>query len=156
MNNEPENNGQGTTGAEGQEKTFTQEDVNRIVGERLARAKNESSPGLQEREQEINKRELMLDAREKLMEAGLSKDLLSALNCNSKEEMEKSIEMIKGLLDEANKPKRGVYRAILNPGEYDSSKRYSGSTDGHCGSTGSLHADTKDPASIRAAMGLKG
>ncbi len=151
MNNEPENNEQGTTGAENQEKTFTQEDVNRIVGERLARVKSESIPGLQEREQEIGKRELMLDAREKLMEAGLPKDLINALNCNSKEEMEKSIEMIQELLEDVKKPKRGPYRAV-----FDQTERYSGSTSGHCDSTGSLHAETKDPASIRAAMGLKG
>ena len=48
-----------------QGKTFTQEDVNRIVSERLARAKNAANGSGSDREQELDRRERQLDARER-------------------------------------------------------------------------------------------
>ena len=128
MNNEPENNGQGATGAGEPEKTFTQEES-------------------------ISQRELKLDARERLLDAGLPKELLSALNCNSKEEMEKSIEIIQGLMGEANKPKRGVYRAVVDPSQVSLSNGRVSCSSSNCGSP---IKDSNDPEAIRAAMGLKG
>lgn len=129
-------------GGQQQEKRFTQEDVNRIVGERLARVKSDASPELQEREQQLAQRELYLDARERLADAGLPKDLVKALNCNSKEEMENSIKTIQSFFGKSAQQPRG-YRVV------------STGTNSGPGSGGSANA-AGNPASIRKAMGLKG
>lgn len=137
---QPENSNyqQGDQGQQKNEKLFTQDEVNRIVGERLARVKNNSSGvnDFDRREQELNRRELQIEAREKLAEAGLPKDLLDAVNCNSKEEMEKSIKALTGFFG-ARKAQSG-YRV------------YTGIASGGNGGTGMNESD------IRKAMGLKG
>ncbi|MCI8401119.1 MAG: hypothetical protein HFI38_03325 [Lachnospiraceae bacterium] len=137
---------QAVGGTSGGEKTFTQEDVNRIVQERLARVKTDAAPDLQERERQLEQRSLYLDAREKLADAGLPKELLDALNCSSKESMEKSIKIIQGLMGRggaSQQSTRPVYRM----------------TGGGASNSGTGHASSSnasDPASIRRAMGLKG
>ena len=137
---QPENSNyqQGDQGQQKNEKLFTQDEVNRIVGERLARVKNNSSGvnDFDRREQELNRREMQIEAREKLAEAGLPKDLLDAVNCNSKEEMEKSIKALTGFFG-ARKAQSG-YRV------------YTGIAPGGNGGTGMNESD------IRKAMGLKG
>lgn len=55
------------------EKTFTQDEVNKIVSERLARDKGKNSAELEKREHELEQRELAMTAREKLAERGLPK-----------------------------------------------------------------------------------
>ena len=62
---------QGQPAQEEKEKTFTQEEVNRIVQERLARSKNkeqpkgeESNTGVQDKERELQTREMNILARE--------------------------------------------------------------------------------------------
>lgn len=114
-----------------QEKTFTQEDVNRIVQERLSRAKLDAAPDLEAREAALFRREIELDAREKLADAGLPQSLLSALNCSDKETMEKSIAAVQALI-----PQKSGYRIV------DTSVR-----------GGSGRSEDED---IRKAMGLKG
>ena len=55
----------GATGGQGSERTFTQEEVNRIVADRLARERAKSEPSLaDEREQALKAREAKLDCRE--------------------------------------------------------------------------------------------
>lgn len=125
-----------------QEKLFTQEEVNRIIGERLARVKGASmtSDAYAEREQSLNQRELQLDAREKLADAGISKDYLPLVNCSSEKEMNESIKLIGQLMGHQEKKPTG-YRVVQK------------STRGH-----SAHLQTPlngDP-DIRKAMGLKG
>lgn len=89
--------GQGTG-----EKTFTQEDVNRIVQERLAKekAKNSGDADYAKREQELLQRELRMDAKEILIDKGLPVQLLDALNCTDKKTMEKSIATIETVFNE--------------------------------------------------------
>lgn len=88
---------QGTGG-----KTFTQEDVNRIVGERLAKekAKNSGEADLAKREQELAQRELHMSAKELLSEKGLPVQLFDALNCTDEETMKKSISTIEKIFNE--------------------------------------------------------
>ena len=90
------------------ETTFTQEQVNKIVSDRLAREKVKSEAALAEREQQLAQRELLLTAKEKLTDAGLPVELLNALNVSSPEAMEKAITTLKGVIDkikaEAPKP----------------------------------------------------
>ena len=81
------------------ETTFTQEQVNKIVSDRLAREKVKSEAALAEREQQLAQRELLLTAKEKLTESGLPVELLNALNVSSPEAMEKAITTLKGVID---------------------------------------------------------
>lgn len=89
-------------------KTFSQDDVNRIVGERLAAEKRKGEVALAEREQQLAQRELLLTAKEKLSESGLPVELMDALNVSSPEAMEKAITTVKAVIDkikaEAPKP----------------------------------------------------
>lgn len=89
--------GQGTG-----EKTFTQDDVNRIVQERLAKekAKNSGEADLAKREQELAQRELHMTAKELLSEKGLPVQLFDALNCTDEETMKKSIATIETVFNE--------------------------------------------------------
>lgn len=91
------------------EKTFTQEDVNRIVGERLAKekAKNSGEADFAKREQELARRELHMTAKELLSEKGLPVQLFDALNCTDEEGMKKSIATIEKVFNDykANLPK---------------------------------------------------
>ena len=133
---------QGTAADEQQEeKLYTKEEVTQIVSSRLARAKLDASQskGFQDREAALNRRELELDAREALAEAGLSKDLVSAINCSDKETMLKSIQTLKALYGSAGPagPKYRVSTGISNT------------------SNGSGYRKDED-ADIRKAMGLKG
>ena len=77
------------------ETTFTQEQVNKIVSDRLVREKVKSEAALAEREQQLAQRELLLTAKEKLTDAGLPVELLNALNVSSPEAMEKAITTLK-------------------------------------------------------------
>lgn len=128
--------------AQEHEKMFTQEEVNKIVQNRLARAKSENNDaGFAEKEAELSKRELQLDAREKLVDAGLPKELVTAINCSSKEAMEKSIETLISFMNSnpsgINKAKNS-YRVIST------------------GISGNSNAGGNEDANIRKAMGLKG
>lgn len=130
---------------QGNQRLFTQDEVNEIVQHRLARAKGDAGAASSAREQELNKRELQLDAREKLADAGIPKDYLPLVNCSSKEEMENSIKLIATLMGQQQKKGSGYRVTITQPDK-----------------KGSLHSTGKrqnfpngDP-DIRAAMGLKG
>jgi hypothetical protein len=127
-------------------KTFTQDDVNRIVQERLARAKLEASPELQERERKCEQRELQLEAREKLAEAGLPKELLGAINCSTKEDLENSIDTIQKLFGKNGSTQQDK---VTSRYRVSAGTSNSGNGSGH-------HSSAKDPSSIRKAMGLKG
>lgn len=98
------------------EKTFTQEDVNRIVGERLAKekAKNSGEADLAKREQELAQRELHMSAKELLSEKGLPVQLFDALNCTDKETMEKSIATVEKIFNEykANATKQHTFKGF--------------------------------------------
>lgn len=97
------------TSAEG--KTFTQDEVNRIVQERLAKEKSKvTSNGeeeLNKRAAELDLRERKLTAREKLRENGLPDYLVDALNMNTDDDFQKSMEAILKMKGEtgSNEPK---------------------------------------------------
>ena len=87
--------GQGTG-----ERTFSQDDVNRIVQERLAKDREKASKELSDKEQELAQREFRLNSRQKLIEKGYPETLLDALNCNSEEAFDKALGIIDGLMEE--------------------------------------------------------
>ena len=86
-------------------KTFTQEDVNRIVQERLAKERSKAAGNgddeLSKRAAELDMRERKLNAREALRKEGLPDYLVDALNMNTEEDFQKSMEAIKKLKGES-------------------------------------------------------
>lgn len=110
-------------------KTFTQEEVNHIVQERLARVKAANIPD--QRELDLQRRETELSIREKIAENGLPAELAESLKGLEKAAAEKCIEIIAPYAKKATEP-------ILNA----------------VGPTGAGQAGKDD--AIRRAMGLKG
>lgn len=84
----------GTALEQQQEKTFTQEQVNAIVGKRLSEQKATLEADFVKREQELNKREMNIRAKELLSERGLPKGLSDVLRYDTEEELVKAIETI--------------------------------------------------------------
>ena len=80
-------------------KTFSQEEVNRIVGERLAKEKARGEATLAERERQLIKREMLLAAKEKINEMGLPAELVDVIDISSPETMEKALDTVKTVLD---------------------------------------------------------
>lgn len=82
------------------ERTFTQEDVNRIVSERLAKEKGKGNEELDRRAAELDRRERRMNAVDELRKNGLPEYLVDALNMNTEEDFRKSIEAIKKMKGE--------------------------------------------------------
>lgn len=120
------------------DKTFTQDDVNRIIGERLAKEKTKGDTDFSKKEQELAQREIRLSAKEMLSDSNLPVQLIDALNCTSKETLEKSISIIEQVMKEKSKeaPNRQFKGAI--PGQSKDND---------------FESDNGD-AAIRKAMGL--
>lgn len=89
-----ENQNMTGTAAEQQERTFTQEQVNAIVGKRLAEQKQQLESEFVKREHELNKREMSIKAKELLSQKGLPKDLAEVLKYDTEEELTKAIDTI--------------------------------------------------------------
>lgn len=88
-------------------KMFTQDEVNRIVQERLARdrAKREKDDGVEDMLNNINEREVSLSARESkvkchelILEKGYSKDLLEILDTSDFKKFQEQAENIEKLI----------------------------------------------------------
>ena len=125
------------------EKTFTQEDVNRIVSDRLAKEKGKADAALAEREAGLTAREKVLETREKLAGAGLPGELMNALSLYGEGEIDKAVAILAKLYKQAqpvedNVIPEGMHLATgAKPGQRK---------DGLPGQTN---------AAIRHAMGLK-
>lgn len=131
-------------------KTFTQEDVNRIVQERLAKEKSNGQTGQTDtREAELDKREADIKAREQryatlsaIREAGLPDELADVIRCDSEDNLKKSLETIKKIIEERT------------PTEQD---KKNAATMAAFSFTAPMHNNTSgDSDSIRSAMGLRG
>lgn len=77
-----------------QEKTFTQDELNAIIGKRLSEQKQQQDSELLKREEELKKREMNIRANELLMEKGLPKSLGAVLKYDTEEELVKAIEIL--------------------------------------------------------------
>lgn len=127
----------GTDGGQA-ERTFTQDDVNRIVQERLAKEKGKGSEDLEKRAAELDKRERRMNAIDELRKNDLPDYLVDALNMETDEAFEKSMEAIKKMKGETSgsqQPRAGTIIGHGNP----------------IGAVGSI--DNYD--SLRTAFGLK-
>lgn len=94
MENQNMDNTTGTVTEQQQEKTFTQDQVNAIVGKRLAEQKQQLEAEFVKREQELNKREMSIRVNELLAEKGLPKDLANVLKYDTEESLIKAIDSI--------------------------------------------------------------
>ncbi len=100
------------TSAEGMQqngKTFTQDDVNRIVQERLAKEKSKTSSNedfekktaeLEKRTTELEARENRLNAVTALRDAGYPDELADVIRCSNADELKKSMEVIDKIIKE--------------------------------------------------------
>lgn len=88
---------------QGQEpKTFTQEEVNRIVRERLARVK--TAAGASDKELELQQREDAVYIRERVAEMGLPDELRDSLKGLDKETADKCIQIVAPYIKKASEP----------------------------------------------------
>ena len=87
-----------TTEAQAEERVFTQEELEEILQKRLARERRNrpGTDGLQSREKELENRELLVEAKERLAEAGLPAALAQVLRYEDKAALEKAIDLISG------------------------------------------------------------
>lgn len=95
-------------------KMFTQDDVNRIVSERLARDRQERSAQkeVDARERSLQERENRLSCKEYLHENNYPAELLELIDCSDVEKFKETIGKINGLYEAAhNRP----YFASINP-----------------------------------------
>ncbi len=83
------------SGGQGKGRTFTQEEVNRIVADRLAREKAKAEPSpADEREQALKAREAKLDCREYLDAQGYHAALLDVLDSSDTVKFKASVEKL--------------------------------------------------------------
>ncbi len=101
MNTENMNQNIDQTAAQPAEgKTFTQEQVNAIVSDRLARDRQKQSDELSKREQELIQREFRLNNRQKLIDHGYPESIMEALNCSDEKSFDKALDIIDSLIKE--------------------------------------------------------
>ena len=123
------------------EKTFTQDQLNQIVSERLQKERQKSEADIVKREQELQQREFLLNAKTALAEKGLPDTLMDALDKSSPEAFEKAIGILTKYIDDVERqklpkpPPGALLPGYVGPKQKTSS---SGVTDG-----------------IRKAMGLR-
>lgn len=82
------------------DRTFTQDDVNRIVQDRLAKERSKKSDEMAAKEAELCQREFKLDAVETLKGKGLPVEFFDALNCKDKESFNKSVDIISDYINQ--------------------------------------------------------
>lgn len=133
-NTENVNSTENTSQEGAQEKTFTQEDVNRIVQERLAKEKGKGSEELNKRMAELDMRERKLNAVSELRKNGLPEYLADALNISTDEAFQKSMEAVIKMKGEARTEPRII---------------------GHGSPIGSVGGSHNMEDATKAAMGLK-
>lgn len=104
----------------GEQKTFTQDDVNRIVQDRLAKDRAKASEEMSKKEQELAQREFRLNSRQKLIDRGYSESLMDALNCSSEEAFNKALDIIDSLIKERtpdnSEPVQRITSRVVNNG----------------------------------------
>lgn len=75
-------------------KTFTQEQVNEIIAKEREKMQEEQSKSIKEREQAILKREMRMNAIDKLQERGLPANLVDALNYSDEKALNTGIDIL--------------------------------------------------------------
>lgn len=106
---------EGTTGG----KTFTQEDVNRIISERLAREREKAAPAqpdpTDQREQELAAREAALTCREFISASGYPVELLEVFDTSNADTFKGQVEKLLQLFPEINPKIKGELPSFTAP-----------------------------------------
>ena len=92
------------------EKTFTQAELDKIIGERLARKEEIATAELEKRERELQQQEFNFHAKMMLHEKGLPLELLEAMNMSNKDAFTKSIELLGTFI---NKQKNATHDPLI-------------------------------------------
>lgn len=79
---------------ENNERTFTQEEVNTIVQDRLAKEKVKYEKQLSDMQAEVSRREKRLDAQQMLKEKGLPDELIDLVRLDNDDAMNTSLELL--------------------------------------------------------------
>lgn len=80
-------------------KTFSQEEVNSIIRDRLAKEKDKTQKQVEAIEKEYQQKELTLKAKELLSSKGLSQDILEALKFEDEETLNKSVSIVESIIN---------------------------------------------------------
>lgn len=87
------------SGDQGAEKLFTQADLDRIIGERLARERAKAEPSADEaREADLKAREARLDCREYISAEGFPEALLELFDTSDAEKFKAAIQRLDGIV----------------------------------------------------------
>ena len=133
-------------------KTFTQDDVNRIVQERLAKEKskgngddelNKRAAELDKRTADLEQRENRLNAITALRSAGYPDELADVIKCSNDNELKNSIELITKIVEERT-PKGWSKDQEANRAQFTAPMISNGIT------------NTMNSDGVRRAMGLRG
>ena len=76
-------------------RTFTQDELNRIVSERLAKEKGKLEASVVQKEKDLEQREMLMTAQARLAAEGYNPELLGAMNASNAEAFESSLQIIK-------------------------------------------------------------
>lgn len=120
INTTVEETQQGTTQPEGNgtqsERTFTQDEVNRIVSERLSRerikAKTSDNNDIESREADLKHRENTFSCKEYLASEKLPHELLDVFGTDDIETFKSNVEKIRPLLNDTNAPKISITTGV--------------------------------------------
>lgn len=80
-------------------KTFSQEDVNKIINDRLKKEKDKTQKQVEAMEKEFKQKELNFKAKELLTSKGLSLDILDALKYEDEETLNKSVSIVESIIN---------------------------------------------------------
>ncbi|MDO9492489.1 DUF4355 domain-containing protein [Acetobacterium sp.] len=120
-------------------KTFSQEEVNSIIRDRLAKEKDKTQKQFEALQQELAQKELNFKAKELVTGKGLSLDILEVLKFDDEASLQNSIQILENIF-------KAVDPAAAAPGY--------GLTINSSGNHGGIQQPTVD-SSIKKAMGLK-
>lgn len=104
-------------GASNEARMFTQEELNNIISERLARerAKMEPSP-MEQREQELTARENRLSCREYMEEKGYPMGLMDILDTSNLQKFQETIEALDKVIKLPSKDYKPPVFSVPAPG----------------------------------------
>lgn len=105
----------GENGMQEPGKTFTQDEVNRIVQDRLAREKEKGTADqakLEAREKELQKREAEITARELLKTKEMPECFLDVLNLSDVEKLPQMVELLHQGVTEYSRMHRSVPKGV--------------------------------------------
>ena len=105
------------SGGQGSEKLFTQADLDRIIGDRLARERAKAEPSPEDtREADLRAREARLDCREFISAEGYPTALLELFDTTDAAKFKATVEKLDSIVDLPSNHRRPVPRFVTGSG----------------------------------------